>query len=282
MVATGSTIMMLLILEYLAESATCCKEPLIRLPPINFSTCTNTTTLISQQQQMVEPLLAQTCGEACSSKRRVVFLNMSKSSFQCPGAWSLVESPVRGCLSGLAVPGCASVFFATSGPYNQVCGRVLGYQKGTTDAFFNALNNEDIDGPYIDGVSLTNGAPTNRTHIWSFASALNTHSSETSSSCPCSNTMTDWPYQVPSFIGNNYFCDSGLAALASWDDPLWDGKGCGATSTCCEFNNPPWFYAKLPATTSDDLELRICRDEPQVNENVLVSFIELYVSTEEQ
>ena len=39
-------------------------------------------------------------------------------------------------------------------------------------------------------------------------------------------------------------------------DPLWDGEGCGGNSTCCEFNNLPWFYKDLPQPTTDDIELR--------------------------
>ena len=42
----------------------------------------------------------------------------------------------------------------------------------------------------------------------------------------------------------------------------------------CEFNNPPWFYVNLPATTSDNLELRICGN---ADKDVIISFIELYV-----
>ena len=35
------------------------------------------------------------------------------------------------------------------------------------------------------------------------------------------------------------------------DDPLWDGAGCGDSSTCCQFNNPP---SSLPQATTDDVE----------------------------
>ena len=138
----------------------------------------------------------------------------------------------------------------------------------------------------ISGVlSLAHGGPNKRQHIWSFVSAFNEHtgSYQTIYNCPCSNTGVDWPHQIPSFIGNNYFCDSGLASAqylsTVYDsDPLWDGKGCGATSTCCQFNKPPWFYANLPGATSDDLELRICQDESSQNENMIVAYIELSMS----
>ena len=63
--------------------------------------------------------------------------------------------------------------------------------------------------------------------------------------CPCSKNGS-WPHEIPSFVGNSYFCDSGneygkyaTDGRVYADDPLWDGKGCGFNSTCCEFNNPP-------------------------------------------
>ena len=45
---------------------------------------------------------------------------------------------------------------------------------------------------------------------------------------------------------NNYYPDN---------DPLWDGEGCGPTSICCDFNNPPWFCKTLPQPTSARLKL---------------------------
>ena len=67
-------------------------------------------------------------------------------------------------------------------------------------------------------------------------------------------------------VGENYFCETGVTGSASSefqpDDPLWDGENCGSRSTCCEFNNPPYFCQSLPETTDDDIEVRICVDEP--------------------
>ncbi len=54
-------------------------------------------------------------------------------------------------------------------------------------------------------------------------------------------------------------------------------EGCGGSSTCCSFNNPPWFTKTLSSVTSDDLELRVCRDEVRANEDVGLKSVELYV-----
>ena len=61
------------------------------------------------------------------------------------------------------------------------------------------------------------------------------------------------------------------------DDPLWDGKGCGPTSTCCSFNNPPWFCKQLPQSTNADLEMRLCGAGYPESQNTLIELIEIYI-----
>ena len=86
---------------------------------------------------------------------------------------------------------------------------------------------------------------------------------------------------TPQFVGNDHFCDTGAVTVPTTeffdDDPLWDGAGCGPQSTCCSFNSPPWFYKQLPQTTTDDIEMRVCRDETRFNEDIAIEIIELYV-----
>ena len=58
---------------------------------------------------------------------------------------------------------------------------------------------------YADGISITHGLP--RQHIWSFAAGRDEITAvELDSTCPCSLNGTN---TVPTFIGNNYFCDTG-------------------------------------------------------------------------
>ena len=147
--------------------------------------------------------------------------------------------------------------------YSRVCGRIIGYQFGSASAFFiSNVVGTTVESPYAVaiGVSLTHGAPGARQHIWTFAAGLTEidQSGVTRLLCPCSTTGT---VMVPPFVGNNYFCESGLNT--PWigqykiypDDPLWDGQNCRAGTSCCEFNTPPWFTRDLPRSTSDDIEL---------------------------
>ena len=60
--------------------------------------------------------------------------------------------------------------------------------------------------------------------------------------------VDDITIPIPPFVGNNYFCESGLnvafsAHIFQVDDPLWDGGNCIDESNCCEFNRPPYFVS---------------------------------------
>ena len=151
-----------------------------------------------------------------------------------------------------------------------MCGRVVAYQDGTPDAFGPSISPDVApgqEGAYVDGVSLTHGAEGSRQHVWTFVAAVYEGTSFTLSTCPCTNTDRTWPHEVPEFVGNDYFCDiSNPGPAPSFttfyaDDPLWDGEGCGPTSTCC-----------------DDIEARICRDGGRDDENVIVSLLDIYVT----
>ena len=164
--------------------------------------------------------------------------------------------------------------------YSQVCGRIIGYQFGQPEAFVaeNINDPQTINGPYVDGVSLTYGNP--RQHIWTFADALD--ESGGINTCPCTNVNQQTTINIPSYTGNDYFCETGVPPGQSWssifypDDPLWDGQGCGSTSTCCTFNNPPWFCKQPLQSTNADLEVRLCSYSTASVENTPIELIEIY------
>lgn len=218
------------------------------------------------------------CGDS-SSWTRVAFLNMSDAGQNCPNAWQTKGSPVRTCGRGkTAESGCISAEYPTPVPYTKVCGRILAYHDGAPDGF-NTASTAAVEGAYLDGISLTHGSP--RHHIWSFVAALGEVGDFGSQFlCDCSNSG-NWPYSVP-FVGNNYFCDTANHAgthntsQTYYDDPLWDGQGCGLNSTCCQFQNPPWFSASLPEPSTDDLEVRNCGFQYD-NYDTLVELIEIYI-----
>ena len=230
-------------------------------------------------RESVIPLLqGYSCGGS-TGWRRVAYLNMSDLSQQCPSVWQEITTPHRVCGRFSTSRGsCEGLTYSTgSEQYDQVCGRIIGYQIGTPNAF--GGHRFSIDTYYLDGVSVTHGFP--RQHIWSFAGGLHeVTSTYASSTCPC---VTGSTANIPSFVGQNYFCESGIT---QWDgrfifypngDPLWDGQGCGPTSSCCTFNSPPWFNVTLSSPTTDGIEVRICGDQEIGDEDTPIQLIELYV-----
>jgi hypothetical protein len=224
------------------------------------------------------------CGCGGPGWRRAAYLNMSDPTQTCPPAWELITTPRRSCARPSDGGGvtCYSALFPTQGiQYSQVCGRIIGYQVGETGAFV-ASERDTINNRYVDGVSLTYGNP--QQHIWTFANALDEYPDYYQHKCPCTNVTEQRPIMVPSFIGNDYFCETGVPpgqqhidAVFYADDPLWDGQGCGPTSTCCTFNNPPWFCKQLLQSTIADLEVRLCSANNAALENTPIQLIEIYV-----
>ena len=230
-------------------------------------------------------------GELCGSGggwTRLAYLDMSDSTESCPSGFKLYQSGgVRAC--GRPQYGCVSVTFPSNGiSYSQVCGRVVGYQYYSTDAVDSTIGtnqHNNINSYYVDGISITRGS--SRKHVWTLMAGLHEASyyhsvNDGRYNCPCSKGSTQ---KAQSFIGNDYFCESGNPSTDGTyqgtlyvSDPLWDGKGCGAfEGKCCSAPGLPWFNKVLHAATTDYLELRVCGDEHRSNEDIPVSFYEIYV-----
>ena len=230
-----------------------------------------------------------TCKGIGGGWMQVVKLDMTNSSHQCPPGTRLRTDLTSKRLCGInfSRPGCSSTTFDVHGiEYTQVCGKIIAYQDSSPDAF-GSTSSVNIDGNYVDGISLTHGANP-RKHVWTFAAALDEVGTWAQANCPCTNVhQAASARQPPSFVGNDYFCDTG--STHRWspntfypDDPLWDGAGCGPANTCCTLNNPPWFRKQLPSSTTDDIEMRMCRDHPpnsnnRPDEDTPIEILELYV-----
>ena len=116
-----------------------------------------------------------------------------------------------------------------------MCGNIIAHHKGVGLGFPSLWRNTPvpIEEIYVSGVSITHGPPGARQHVWTLVGALNEIDNQFNGeyNCPCSNTNVTWPYEVPSFIGNNYFCDTGnrgpgynITAFYL-NDPLWMVRG---------------------------------------------------------
>ena len=260
------------------------------LPPRNDPPTTSEPLTIASTATATEPPTDQgyTCG-GTSGWRRVVFLNMTDPSHNCPSGWEETGYSKRTCGRATESAGtCDSATFQTGGlEYSRVCGRAVAYQFGSLSAFHRS--SQTIESHYVNGLSLTHGSHGSRQHIWTFAGGV--AEAETHyplHQCPCDGGTSP----VPGFLGNDYFCESGINGPWVWqyiihpDDQLWDGRDCLPSSSCCSLNNPPYFIKEIGVNTNDDIEGRICStytDRRQNNtsttrySNTAIELLEIYV-----
>ena len=222
--------------------------------------------------------LAQCDMEFGKGWMKVADLDMTRGD-KCPREWrELLVNGIKVCRSPSDSAGCYSKVFAINGTrYHKIRGFVRGYQRYTTDSFDSRRGIRGINETYVDGISITLGNL--RKHVWTYMVGYADSANHPTSNCPCSAIPGPAP---PAFVGEHYYCESGNNGQSSnlfyTDDPLWDGAGCvHAKNTCCNNIGLPWFFRELPTMQHEDIEVRICTDEPYSNEAVLVDKLQLYV-----
>ena len=243
----------------------------------------NLTHQLETIKDCIESPPVYSCG-GTGGWRRIVYLDMTDPHTTCPSGWNMTAYSKRTCgRNSTRYNTCSSATFPVSGgEYNRICGKIKAYQWGATTAFlsYHTSRVTTIDGAYACGVSVTHGTP--RNHIWTFVAGLSEGNPTSYDVCPCNATST---IHIPPFVGNNYFCESGInERLSSYrhytlhhSDTLRDGEDCLSSSTCCSQHNPPYFTKQLPTPTTDDIEARICLLYRLQYANVAVELVELYV-----
>ena len=210
---------------------------------------------------------------------KVVSVNMSDSNSSCPAGFRLRNSPVRSCgRQGNAKTTTAT--FSVGESYSHVCGRMTAIQKGSTDGFGPFYFDTDVS-HYMDGITIRYASAFNKGHIWTFVAGAGEAISSIQRYCPCG--FDQWNFALPSFIGSDYFCETGNRGDVDFnsvflDDPLWNGKGCVRGKECCKFNDPPWFYRELPQPTTNHLRVTMYINSEASDENIFITEMELYVS----
>ena len=220
-----------------------------------------------------------TCAGVGGGWRRIVNIDISAGD-DCPGEWrKATQCGVSFCrVASDNYTTCSSANFSTNGiSYQRVCGRARRYQKGDSVAFYGSQfhSKNAIDQDYVSGLSITYSSNP-RQHIWTFASGRGERYNS-QYNCPCS---VNGGYSPSSFVGNNYYCESGSVYRANtttyyFNDTLWDGAGC--VDNCCDNTTQPWFYRQLNETTQDDIETRICAYGPFRDRSILTDQLELYI-----
>ena len=217
--------------------------------------------------------------EQCGSKgwTRVAHADVSNDK-SCPGDLTFISSPIQSC-GGPTTAGCSSTNFSTHRiSYSQVCGRLRGYQVGGPNAIVPYVTNLARPHLVMDGVLISHGK--SQKHIWAYATGKEkVPLSVYHGFCPCTDPRYDGI--VPPFIGNDYYCDSGVesgpVAGQFYTTPLWTGEGCTPPNFCCSHSGMPWFCKTLPIPTTDYIEIRNCHNQLGSTENTALDLIELYI-----
>jgi hypothetical protein len=199
------------------------------------------------------------CNITSTNWRRIAYFDTTRGD-PCPSGLHTSTNTTSGqtaCGTTNGQRSLLSLKFPTGGSYTNVCGRVRGYSGWNALAFNPYSHGEQrtIDSNYADGVLITRGSP--RQHLWTYAAGLSETWNADHFACPCARSGYN-PSWIPSFVGSNYYCESGFVGAhvyrTIWEDPLWDGKGCFATdNTCCHHFG--WFHRQVPPT-NDDIEVR--------------------------
>ena len=206
------------------------------------------------------------CNGISGQWRRVAYLDMNEPNMNCPGRLQAVVNP-SSCRINVSEAKCSSVFFSSNNRrYSKVCGRIHAYYHGEPDGL--GLESSPrpesafIDDVYVDGISLTYGM-SSRYHIWTFSATVDQNNNQENDCMSC--------HYSPPFVGPHYFCEFVTASPNTCPtQELWNGG-----ESC---RDGEVFYRNLSMPTSEDLEMRVCRDQLSTDEDILLSYVEIFVS----
>ena len=211
------------------------------------------------------------CNGVNGAWKRIAYLNTDENPVTCPDGFEVrsdTSNPPL-CRHNSDNAGCFPVTYPSNGTsYSHVCGTVRIHQQETPDGFQShdiniPRNNQSVNQNYVDGVSLTHGTSPNRTHIWTYTAVIKF--GDDIDRC----TICD--RNKPFYIGTNFTCTAGHCN--EWpcelNDAIWtDGLSCFGNET---------FYRQLSESTTDNIEMRVCKDQGRNDEDILISYIEIFV-----
>jgi len=168
--------------------------------------------------------------------------------------------------------------------YYEVCAKVRGYQYGTPSAF----KPYDIEDSkfYMDGIHFTYGKEEQQ--LWSYVCGAHRNHDKDKMTMEkmrelCPDVSPKYNWFVPYYLGNMYYCDSGLYKYNDVSDAtkfhnehrLWEGKDCEFPNHGCRRSGQPWYYRKFPTYMEDYIEMSSCF----LNENADVKYdnLEIYL-----
>jgi hypothetical protein len=190
-----------------------------------------------------------TCGVTTAPMSTVTnVFNTLTNMAQCPGTvfTAVTVSSIPMCRrSSLAATGCSSIYVNPGRIYTQVTGYLTLYQSGTPDGFF-----------HNDMVSIWSG----NTPIMAFAMGY-TRFIASAGNCPAQGGAGP---TNPWAASGNWQCDSGFTATTGAPDSTG-----GTVYTTPVFGPSGTFTITVPPTSSQ-IEIRLCTDQSNGDENILI------------
>ena len=133
----------------------------------------------------------------------------------------------------------------------------------------------------VTGMSITCDTNPHK-HIWSYAGSYRPVTLPVWAVCSCNSELASSQSSPSLFVGNNYYCESGVQVSNSegtyLNGPLWDGQTCpGNEASRCTVSKIPRFLKSLRGVVNDDIEMRLCGNEVTNDEDTFIELIEIYV-----
>ena len=193
--------------------------------------------------------MIKSCGNITGGLTRVALLNNETRPLICTGDIVTVNDNRR-CARNTEELGCSHIIFPLMNiSYSHICGTVEGSWFGHPDGFTGTSRSSSttINDNYVDGISLTYGNTSSRTHIWTFFA----DQGQNNQCCP---------HSLPDYVGNDYSC-------LKWVD------SCSSSLYSCSH----MFFSQLQQPTTEDIEMRLCRDQHRYDEGIYLGNVEMYV-----
>ena len=204
------------------------------------------------------------CGHGEKGWARIGYLNMSDPFHSCPEGFKEVDGSSRGCKKASRKTTCSSMIFANPDKiqFSKVCGTVAAGQHNNPDGF---IREGEMAGWEYDGISVH----LRQSNIYLVVLGAPGEQYESWFTCPCKALDDPMQATLMTFatdLSPSKFCPSGV-----------NQGSCPAKINCCAAGGLPPFCITLPEVTTDDLELRVCLDQDESDEDISVQQVELLV-----
>ena len=163
------------------------------------------------------------------------------------------------CVKNGTARGCSHTVFPLHNiEYTHVCGVVEGYGYRSPDGFCTAFgidnmrtNYNNINGNFVDGISFTYQLQDVKNELWTFRA----------STSHCGSPP------IPNFLHEEY-----ISYL-----PILGESGSTTSTTCLHGTCVDTFHREFPQPISSDIEMRLCRGQPELDEEIIIGNVEIYV-----